>query len=73
MDQLSRVLATARIDDLHRRAAPGHMIRLARSVTREPRMATERRVPIVRWTRRRDGRSRRDRVPMQQEPTGDRS
>ena len=64
---LSRALAAARIDDLHRDAA--HTIRIAQSVTHEPAMAAASRVPVVsgrRWTGRRDGRSRRDRLPMHQ-------
>ena len=68
MHHLSRALATARIEDLHREAAQMHMIRLARSVTHEPHAAS--RVSIWsgrRWTGRRDGRSRRDRAPMHQE------
>ena len=36
---LSRALATAHIEDLHRAAAPGHTIRLARRVVHEPRVA----------------------------------
>ena len=76
MHHLSRALATARIEDLHREAAQRHTIRLARSVTHEPRMAAASRVPIVRgrrWTGRRDGRSRRDRLPMHQEMRSERS
>ena len=76
MHHLSRALATARIDDLHRDAAQRHTIRLARSVTREPQMAAASRVPILsgrRWTGRRDGRSRRDRLPMHQEMRSERS
>src|SRR3954453_23177682 len=38
MHHLRRALATARIDDLHRDAARGHTIRLARSVTHDPHM-----------------------------------
>src|SRR5689334_17320099 len=70
MHHLSRALATARIDDLHRDAARRYTIRLARSVTHEPEMAAASRVPIVsgrRWTRRREGRSCGDRLPMHQE------
>jgi hypothetical protein len=73
---LSRALATARIDDLHRAAAQRHTIRLARSVTREPHMAATRRVQTVsgrRWTGRRDGRPRRGRLSMQQEMRSERS
>jgi hypothetical protein len=73
---LARALATARINDLHREAAQRHTIRLARSVTHEPHMAAASRVPIVsgrRWTARRDGRSRRDRLPMHQEMRSERS
>jgi hypothetical protein len=73
---LTRALATAHIEDLHRAAAQRHTIRLARSVTHEPHMAAARRVPIVsarRWTGRRDGRSRRDRLPMHQEMRSERS
>ena len=56
MHHLSRALATARIDDLHRDAAQRHTIRLARSVTHEPHMAAARRlVGGRRWTGRRDG------------------
>jgi hypothetical protein len=36
---LSRALATAHIEDLHRAAAPRHRIRLARRVADEPRVA----------------------------------
>jgi hypothetical protein len=73
---LSRALATAHIEDLHRAAARTHMIRLARRVTHEPHMAAASRVPILsgrRWTGRRDGRSRRDRLPMHQEMRSERS
>ena len=73
---LSRALATARIEDLHREAAQRHTIGLARSVTHEPHMAAASRVPILsgrRWTGRRDGRSRRDRAPMHQEMRSERS
>jgi hypothetical protein len=76
MQHLSRALATARIEDLHREAAQRHMIRLARSVTREPDMAAAGRVAVVnrrRWTGRRDGRSRRDRLPMHTEVRSERS
>jgi hypothetical protein len=71
---LSRALAAARIDDLHRDAA--QTICLGRSVTREPDMAAANRVPVVsgrRWTRRHDGRSRRDRLPMHQGMRSERS
>jgi hypothetical protein len=57
MHHLSRALATARNEDLHREATHRHTIRLARSVTHEPHMAPARRVAIVsgrRWTGRRD-------------------
>jgi hypothetical protein len=70
MHHLSRALATARIEDLHREAAQRHMIRLARRLTHDPPAAVASRVPIVsgrRWTGRRDGRSRRDRAPMHRE------
>lgn len=70
MHHFSRALATARIDDLLREAAQRRTIRLARSVTHEPHLAAASRVPIVsgrRWTGRLDGRSRRDRLPMDQE------
>ena len=76
MHHLSRAFATARIEDLHREAAQLRTIRLARSVTHEPPMAAARRVPIVsgwRWTGRRDGRSRRDRLLMHQEMRSERS
>jgi hypothetical protein len=66
---LSRALATARVDDLHRDAAQRHTIRLARSVTHEPHMAAASRVPIVsgrRWTGLRAGHSRRARLRMRQ-------
>ena len=62
MHHLSRALATARIEDLHREAAQMHTIRLARRVTHEPHAAAASRVPIFGgriWTGRRDGRSRR--------------
>ena len=36
---LTRALATAHIEDLHREAARRHMIRLARRVVHEPRVA----------------------------------
>ena len=65
---LSRALATAHIEDLHRAAAQRHTIPLAHSVTHEPHMAAPSRVPILsgrRWTGRRDRRARRDRLPMQ--------
>ena len=39
MHHLSRALATARIEDLHREAAQMHTIRLARRVTPEPHAA----------------------------------
>jgi len=73
MHHLSRALATARIEDLHRDAAERH---LARLVTDEPHMAAASRIPIVRgrrWTGRRDGRSRRDRRPMHQQMRSERS
>ena len=76
MHHLSRALATARIDDLHRDAAQRRPIRLARSVTHEPHTAAASRVPILsgrRWTGRRDGRSRRDRLPMHQKMRSERS
>jgi hypothetical protein len=76
MHHLSRALATARIDDLHRDAAQRHTIRLARSATHEPHLAAASHVPILsgrRWTGRRDGRSRRDRLPMHQEMRSERS
>ena len=76
MHHLSRALATARIDDLHRDAAQRHTIRVARSVTHEPHVAAVSRVPILsgrRWTGRRDGRSRRDRLPTHQEMRSERS
>jgi hypothetical protein len=75
MHHLSRALATARIEDLHRDAAQRHAIRLARRVTHEPHVAAASRVPILsgrRWTGRRDGRSRRDRAPMHREMRGER-
>jgi hypothetical protein len=67
MHYLSQALATAHIDDLHRDAAQRHAIRLARSGTHEPHVATARRVPILSGRRRRNGRSRRDPLPMHQE------
>jgi hypothetical protein len=36
---IARALATAHIEDLHREAARRHLIRLARSVVHEPRVA----------------------------------
>jgi hypothetical protein len=36
---LTRAIATAHIEDLHRAAAPSHTIRLARRVVHEPRVA----------------------------------
>jgi len=62
MHHLSRALATARIEDLHREAAQMHTIRLACRATHEPHAAAASRVPIFGgriWTGRRDGRSRR--------------
>jgi hypothetical protein len=44
---LSRALATAHIEDLHRAAAPRHAIRLARRVAHAPHIAAPL-VPIVR-------------------------
>jgi hypothetical protein len=76
MHHLSRALATARIDDLHRDAAQRHTMRPVRSVTHEPDMAAASRVPIVsrrRWTGRRAGRSLRDRLPMHQQMRSERS
>jgi hypothetical protein len=73
MHHLSRALATARIEDLHRDAAQRHTVRLARRVTHEPLMAAASRVPTIRgriWTGRRDG---RDRAPAQQEMRSERS
>ena len=73
MHYLSQALATARIEDLHRDAAQR---RLARSVTHAQHMAAASRVPIVsgrRWTGRRDGRSRRDRLLRHQEMRSERS
>src|SRR3954449_7490006 len=51
MHHLSRALATARIDDLHRDAAQRRRIRLARNAAHEPRMPAASRVPTVsaRW------------------------
>ena len=75
MHQLSRALATARIDDLHRDAAQRHAIGLARPVTHEPHVAAASRVPTLsgrRWTGRRDGRPRHDRLPMHQEMRSER-
>jgi hypothetical protein len=72
---VSRALATARIDDLHREAAQMHMVRLARRVTHEPHVGAASRAPILsgrRWTGRRDGRSRRDRLPMHREMRSER-
>jgi hypothetical protein len=72
--ELSRALATAHIEDLHRAAAERHTIRLARSATHEPHIAAARRVPILRgrrWTGRRTGRSRCDRLPMHPEMRGE--
>ena len=71
---LSRALAAARIDDLHRDAA--RTIRVARSVTHEPDMPGAGRGPVAsgrRWTGRRVGRSRRDRLPMHQGMRSERS
>jgi hypothetical protein len=76
MDHLSRALATARIDDLHRDAARRHAVRLARSVKRGPRVAGASRLPILsgrRWTGRRDRRSRGELLPMHQEMGSERS
>ena len=76
MHHLSRALATARIEDLHREAAQMHTIRLARRATHEPRTAAASRVPIFGgriWTGRRDGRSGRDRAPMHREMKSERS
>jgi hypothetical protein len=47
MHHLSRALATARIEDLHREAAQMHTIRLARRVTHEPHAAAASRVTQV--------------------------
>jgi hypothetical protein len=76
MHHLIRALATARIEDIHREAAQMHMIRLARSDTHEPDTAAASHVPILsrrRWTGRRDGRSRRDRLPMHRGMRSERS
>ena len=76
MHHLSRALATARIEDLHREAAQMHTIRLARRITHEPHASAASRVPIFGgriWTGRRDGRSRRDRAPMHREMRSERS
>jgi hypothetical protein len=73
---LSRALATAHIEDLRRAAAQRHTIRLARRVTHEPHLAAASRVLSLsgpRWMRRRDRRSRRDRLPMHQEIRSERS
>ena len=73
---LSRALATAHLEDLHRAAAERHTIHLASSVAHEPHVAAASRVPIVggrRWTGRRDGRSRRDRAPMHRQMRSERS
>jgi hypothetical protein len=72
---LARALATARIEELHREAARRHTIDLA-PVAHEPRVAAARGVAIVSgrwWTGRREGRSRRDRAPMQREMRSERS
>ena len=76
MHHLSRALATARTEDLHREAAEIRMIRLARSVTHESHTATASRVPILsrlRWTGLRAGRSGRDRAPMHRDMRSERS
>ena len=76
MHHLSRALATARIEDLHRDAAQRHAIRLARRVIHEPHVAGASRIAKLsgrRWTGRRHGRSRRDRLPMHQEMRSERS
>jgi hypothetical protein len=73
---LSRALATAHIEDLYREAARRHTSRLAGRVTHESHMAAASRLRILRgrrWTGRRDGRSRRDRLPMHQELRSERS
>ena len=72
---LARAVAIAHIEDLHRAAARRHAIRLARRVAHEQDMAAASRVPIVsgrRWTGRRDGRSRRDRLAMHREMRSER-
>lgn len=56
---LSRALATAQIEDLHRAAALRDTIRLARRVAHEPHVAATSNAPIFRgrmWTGRRDSR-----------------
>jgi hypothetical protein len=66
MHHLSRALASARIEDLHRNAAQWHMIRLAHGVTHASPTAPVSRVPLLsgrRWIGRRDGRPRRARAP----------
>jgi hypothetical protein len=71
---LSRALATAHIEDLHRDAAQRHTISLARRAAHEPHLAGTSDVPIFSgrmWTGRRDGRSRRDRLPMDREMTSE--
>jgi hypothetical protein len=73
---LALLLATTRIEDVHREAAQMHTLRLARSGTREPDVAAAGRVPILsarRWTRRRDGRSRRERLPIHRGMRSERS
>jgi hypothetical protein len=67
---LALLLATTRIEDVHREAAQMHTLRLARSDTREPPVAAAGRVLILsgrRWAGRRDGGSRGDRAPMPQD------
>ena len=72
---LSRALATAHIEDLHRAATQRHTIRLARRVAHEPHLAGASDVPIFSgrmWTGCRDCRSRRDRLPMHREMRSER-
>jgi predicted exporter len=72
---LSRALATAHIEDLHRAAAQRHTIRLAHSVAHEPHVVATSRVSIFSgrfWAGRRDRRSRLDRLPMHREMRSER-
>ena len=58
MHHLSRALATARVEELHRDAAQRHTILLAHGIAPEPRVAATSKVPIFGGWMRTGGRER---------------
>jgi hypothetical protein len=75
MHNLSRALAAARTEDLHREVARMQMIRLARGSAHEGHTTV---TGVAKfggrmWSGRRDGRLRRGRAPMHREMGSERS